>query len=83
MKKIRLIILAGAMMISTLACTSNPKKAENPSATETEFADKGQYTCPMHSEVINDGPGACPKCGMKLEKVVDSTSVPVVDSLQM
>ncbi|HKI73500.1 MAG TPA: heavy metal translocating P-type ATPase, partial [Pseudomonadales bacterium] len=27
----------------------------------------GQYTCPMHPEVITDGPGSCPKCGMALE----------------
>ncbi len=25
------------------------------------------YTCPMHSEVQQPGPGACPKCGMALE----------------
>ena len=25
------------------------------------------YTCPMHPEVVRDGPGACPKCGMALE----------------
>jgi multidrug efflux pump subunit AcrA (membrane-fusion protein) len=24
------------------------------------------YTCPMHPEVISDGPGKCPKCGMNL-----------------
>ena len=24
------------------------------------------YTCPMHPEVIQDGPGSCPKCGMSL-----------------
>ncbi|HJT71311.1 MAG TPA: heavy metal translocating P-type ATPase [Terriglobales bacterium] len=28
---------------------------------------KGTYTCPMHPEVQQDGPGACPKCGMALE----------------
>lgn len=27
----------------------------------------GKYTCPMHPEVIQDGPGSCPKCGMALE----------------
>ncbi|MBK6265369.1 heavy metal translocating P-type ATPase [Marivirga sp. S37H4] len=27
---------------------------------------KIQYTCPMHPEVIKDGPGSCPKCGMDL-----------------
>lgn len=26
-----------------------------------------QYTCPMHPEIIEDGPGSCPKCGMALE----------------
>ena len=25
------------------------------------------YTCPMHPEVRQKGPGACPKCGMALE----------------
>ena len=25
-----------------------------------------QYTCPMHEEVVQDSPGKCPKCGMKL-----------------
>jgi Cu+-exporting ATPase len=27
------------------------------------------YTCPMHPEVRQPGPGACPKCGMALEPV--------------
>ena len=27
-----------------------------------------QYTCPMHPEVVQDTPGNCPKCGMKLVK---------------
>lgn len=27
----------------------------------------GKYTCPMHPEVVKDGPGTCPKCGMALE----------------
>ncbi len=26
-----------------------------------------EYTCPMHPEVRQPGPGACPKCGMALE----------------
>jgi Cu+-exporting ATPase len=25
------------------------------------------YTCPMHPELLQDHPGACPKCGMALE----------------
>jgi Cu+-exporting ATPase len=31
-------------------------------------APKGtKYTCPMHPEIVRDGPGSCPKCGMALE----------------
>src|ERR1700675_1931191 len=30
-------------------------------------AKQVRYTCPMHPEVIQFGPGACPKCGMALE----------------
>ncbi|HVT43603.1 MAG TPA: heavy metal-binding domain-containing protein [Thermoanaerobaculia bacterium] len=26
------------------------------------------WVCPMHPEVVSDEPGACPKCGMDLEK---------------
>jgi len=33
-----------------------------------------QYTCPMHPEVLRDGPGLCPICGMSLEPVAASTS---------
>ena len=29
-----------------------------------------RYTCPMHPEVVSDGPGSCPKCGMGLEPQV-------------
>ena len=26
-----------------------------------------EYTCPMHPEIVRDGPGTCPICGMALE----------------
>src|SRR3990167_7244307 len=44
-------------------------------ATETSagapVADPGaEYTCPMHPEVRQIGPGTCPKCGMALEPVL-------------
>ncbi|MCF8459696.1 MAG: heavy metal translocating P-type ATPase [Flavobacteriales bacterium] len=34
---------------------------EQPTATV-----KTEYTCPMHPEVVKDGPGSCPICGMDL-----------------
>ncbi len=30
-------------------------------------ADRREYTCPMHPEVLQIGPGSCPACGMDLE----------------
>jgi Cu+-exporting ATPase len=33
-------------------------------------APKGtKYTCPMHPEIVRDGPGSCPLCGMALERM--------------
>lgn len=32
-------------------------------------AKPGQFTCPMHPEIISDHPGDCPKCGMALEQI--------------
>ena len=32
-------------------------------------AGAGQWTCPMHPEILRDGPGDCPICGMSLEPV--------------
>lgn len=31
-----------------------------------------KYTCPMHPEIVQDGPGSCPKCGMALEPMTPS-----------
>jgi Cu+-exporting ATPase len=35
-------------------------------------ADERIYTCPMHPEIRQRGPGNCPKCGMALEPIEDS-----------
>jgi Cu+-exporting ATPase len=35
-----------------------------------------EYTCPMHPEVVQVGPGSCPLCGMALEPRVASAEEP-------
>ncbi|HZQ50950.1 MAG TPA: heavy metal translocating P-type ATPase [Bryobacteraceae bacterium] len=45
-----------------------PEQYLAPQPKQPEPAIPGaQYTCPMHPEVIRDGPGSCPICGMALE----------------
>src|SRR5678815_925416 len=34
--------------------------------SEPEAPAGTKYTCPMHPEVVQVGPGSCPKCGMAL-----------------
>ena len=43
-----------------------PAKAEPASAVDTDVI----YTCPMHPEIRQHGPGSCPKCGMALEPLL-------------
>ena len=38
-----------------------PKKAEPPPPSGAE------WTCPMHPQIVRNGPGSCPICGMALE----------------
>jgi Cu+-exporting ATPase len=37
------------------------------------------YTCPMHPEVRESGPGACPKCGMALEPISAAPAAPATE----
>ena len=44
---------------------ANEKAAAPPAAAPSG----AKYTCPMHPEVVQVGPGSCPKCGMSLVPV--------------
>ncbi len=36
-------------------------------AKQKSTTNNSSYTCPMHPDVVRDGPGSCPRCGMALE----------------
>jgi P-type Cu+ transporter len=40
--------------------------ASDRAAASAIAATSAKYTCPMHPEVVQVGPGSCPKCGMAL-----------------
>jgi Cu+-exporting ATPase len=44
-----------------------PERYLSPQAEPTPSGDSTVYTCPMHPEIEQIGPGACPICGMALE----------------
>ena len=44
-----------------------PMKMAPPPAPAPKPAKGTEYFCPMDPEVVQDHPGACPKCGMALE----------------
>jgi Cu+-exporting ATPase len=51
--------------------SADPEKYLGPRTPETVV--KGvTYTCPMHPQIRQDGPGACPICGMALEPEMPS-----------
>ncbi|HHH43068.1 MAG TPA: heavy metal translocating P-type ATPase [Gammaproteobacteria bacterium] len=60
----------------TGATTSPPVEKNAPAICPDGSCniDDTLYTCPMHPEIEQKGPGACPKCGMALEP----KSVPLV-----
>ena len=49
-----------------------PKPEPQPVSEEER---QREYTCPMHPEVRQYGPGSCPKCGMALEPLVPDLEV--------
>src|SRR5689334_15956104 len=54
---------------------------KKPAASPQPLAPTGtRWTCPMHPEVVSDRPGACPKCGMALEPMLDDVSAADVDA---
>jgi len=48
-------------------CAGGGSAAESGYAAEPPR--EGPYTCPMHPDVVQEGPGSCPECGMALEPV--------------
>jgi len=62
------VILAG-FAILLFSCKDSGKKPTEP------IKAKEVWTCSMHPEVIRDGPGSCPICGMDLIKKEDKAAV--------
>jgi outer membrane biogenesis lipoprotein LolB len=63
-----LILSVAAIALLLAGCTgSNHTETTQSDQSTGQKSEKAvQYTCSMHPEVVQDKPGDCPKCGMKL-----------------
>lgn len=77
MKKI--FITAG--LIFLFAACKNSTLKDMPASKMAEHGDV-YYTCSMHPQVMQDKPGNCPICGMKLIEVT-KTSTPKNEGVQL
>lgn len=73
MKTKFIILVASAIAFCSFQNAFAQNVIEKQDTTRTIDSAKIIYTCPMHSEILSDKPGNCPKCGMKL--VIKTSSV--------
>ena len=52
------------------SCSALDYATVSPVGMKSEQEGDTMYTCPMHPEIQQKGPGSCPKCGMALEPMV-------------
>jgi membrane fusion protein, copper/silver efflux system len=65
----------------TKAAAAAPQKEAAPAGKDRAGAAdrKEQWQCPMHPTIVQDHPGDCPICGMRLVKV-EGDAVPIRDA---
>ncbi len=55
---------------------ADPSRYLAPAPAVSHLTPSGtRYTCPMHPQIVQDGPGNCPICGMALEPVVPTVEL--------
>ena len=53
---------------------ASPAQRHAPARAGGASTGGAQWTCPMHPEIVRDGPGSCPICGMALEPMTPSAA---------
>jgi Cu(I)/Ag(I) efflux system membrane fusion protein len=61
--------ICGMKLVKVAAAGGGPGAGPAPSPGATHVEEKDQWQCPMHPSIVQDHPGDCPVCGMRLVKV--------------
>ena len=62
--------VAGAPAHAGVCCHAHGTASVALSAADVPAGTR--WTCPMHPQIVRDGPGSCPLCGMALEPMLPS-----------
>ena len=74
------ILIITTIAVTLIACSQEKQGDEHAGHTEAkEESSATKYTCPMHPNVVQDGPGKCPVCGMDLVPKTANTTASTDD----
>ena len=68
------MLLSGVISM-TLSSEISAQKPQKPIKAGEKKQAMLVYTCPMHAEVVENKPGSCPKCGMRLVEIDKSKNI--------
>jgi multidrug efflux pump subunit AcrA (membrane-fusion protein) len=74
-----LLAAAAVVLLGLAACGGKPAAPGSPTPGARAVAKKWQ--CPMHPQIVKDGPGECPICGMKLVPIEESSTAPAATAV--
>jgi membrane fusion protein, copper/silver efflux system len=75
-----LILIVGIVIGYALNYFMNNSKSEKISTSQTTVSEEDSlYTCGMHPQVIQKGPGICPICNMTLVPLKSAKSAPTTE----
>lgn len=74
------ILIIATIAVTLIACSQEKQGGEHAGHAEAkEESSAAKYTCPMHPNVVQDGPGKCPVCGMDLVPKTANTNASTDD----